>query len=101
MAGFPAELGVHVPVSVRDGVHGGPEAVGVVALVAAVTEQQLLLVVPARAELAVLLTERPVRATVNAHGHTHTHTLRAEPERRVSAARGRDSRPNEIVNMRT
>lgn len=43
------------PVAVGNGVHGRLEAVGVVALVTAVTQQQLLLVVATRAELTVLV----------------------------------------------
>lgn len=44
----------HSPVSVRDVLHLGLEAVSVVALVTAVAEQKFVLIVSAVAELAVL-----------------------------------------------
>lgn len=51
-AGFP-----HSPVPIWNVVHGWLEAVCVVTLVTAITQQQLLLMVPAVAELAVLWME--------------------------------------------
>lgn len=49
---------VYAPVTLRNVIHWWLKAVCVVALVAAVTEQQLLLMISAVAELAVLNEEK-------------------------------------------